>query len=42
LRQLRLAPGQYTISIRNSASEPYTTRLTVQAGRPASISHTFK
>ncbi|VFR37041.1 MJ0042 family finger-like protein [plant metagenome] len=41
LRQIQLAPGTYSVTVRNGDLPPYNTRLTVQPGKPASITHKF-
>ncbi|VFR97777.1 Serine/threonine protein kinase [plant metagenome] len=41
LRQIQLAPGTYSVTVRNGDLPPYNTKLTVQAGKPASITHKF-
>lgn len=41
LKQLRLAPGTYTITVRNADLPPHRVTVTVQAGKPVTISHTF-
>lgn len=41
LRQIQLAPGTYSVTVRNGDLPPYHTKLTVQAGKPASITHKF-
>lgn len=42
LKTLRLAPGKYSVTIRNSAQPPYRTTLEVKAGQPTMISHIFR
>jgi len=42
LKTLRLAPGKYSVTIRNSAQPPYRTTLEVKAGQPTVISHVFR
>ena len=42
LKTLRLPPGKYAVTIRNTAQPPYRTTLEVKAGKPAMISHTFR
>ncbi|MFU2071511.1 hypothetical protein ACLQ9R_20720, partial [Bordetella hinzii] len=41
LRELKLAPGKYSVVVRNADLPPYRTTLEVKAGRPAGIRHTF-
>jgi len=42
LKTLRLPPGKYAVTIRNTAQPPYRTTLEVKPGKPAMISHTFR
>ena len=42
LQSLTLAPGTYRVTIQNPNAEPYHTRVTVIAGQPARIQHTFR
>ncbi|MBV7485245.1 hypothetical protein [Bordetella sp. BOR01] len=42
LKTLRLAPGKYSVTIRNTAQPPYRTTLEVKAGKPAMITHIFR
>ncbi len=42
LKTLRLAPGRYAVEVRNATLPPYRTTLTVRAGRPTVITHTFR
>lgn len=42
LKTLRLAPGRYSVTIRNTAQPPYRTTLEVKAGKPAMITHIFR
>ncbi|WP_329957673.1 PEGA domain-containing protein [Bordetella petrii] len=42
LKTLRLPPGKYSVTVRNSAQAPYRTTLEVRAGKPAMITHVFR
>lgn len=42
LKTLRLPPGKYAVTIRNSAQPPYRTTLEVKPGKPAMITHVFR
>jgi len=42
LKTLRLTPGKYSVTIRNTAQPPYRTTLEVKAGKPAMITHIFR
>lgn len=42
LKTLRLAPGRYSVTIRNTAQPPYRTTLEVKPGKPAMITHIFR
>jgi len=42
LKTLRLPPGKYAVTIRNTAQPAYRTTLEVKPGKPAMISHTFR
>jgi serine/threonine-protein kinase len=41
LSQLSLAPGSYTIEIRNSDNVRFTTRIDVKSGQTVSLHHRF-
>ncbi len=42
LKELRLAPGKYAVTIRNTGLPSYRMTLEVKAGTPAVIAHVFK
>jgi len=42
LRSIRLTPGRHKITIRNPGAPAYRTTITVRAGKPASIAHSFQ
>lgn len=42
LKTLRLAPGRYKVTIRNSAQPAYRTTLEVKPGKPTVITHVFR
>ncbi|WP_353150525.1 PEGA domain-containing protein, partial [Pollutimonas bauzanensis] len=39
---LSLKPGQYRVKVVNGDLPPYQQQLTVQAGKPTAISHSFE
>jgi serine/threonine-protein kinase len=41
LTQLSLAPGAYTIEVRNSSSPPFTVRVELRSGESISLQHRF-
>jgi hypothetical protein len=42
LRSIRLTPGRHKITVRNPGAPSYQTTITVRAGKPASIAHSFQ
>ena len=42
LKELRLLPGKYSVTVRNADLPPYQTTIDVRPGRGATITHTFR
>ncbi|MFJ0456240.1 membrane protein [Bordetella bronchiseptica] len=42
MKELRLAPGRYSVVVRNADLPPYRATLEVKAGQPARITHVFQ
>jgi hypothetical protein len=41
LTKLNLAPGTYSVEIRNSAGPTYTARVEIKAGQTITLNHRF-
>lgn len=42
LKELRLLPGKYSVTVRNAELPPYQTTIEVKPGRTTTITHTFR